>query len=557
MNGQNDNTINPEVVDGTTVTKIKGTPIEVDTPSGAAWTRKYLHPPCATPAEYAGYPDANNSPSTDAEYKGLLDVATVFTSGTPPVVQQFDKVLILHTASAIAPVIIFKMDTTGTVAQLGSDVAFNRNINVQDMVAQNSSGRITYKSTTSWLNATAFNNQGNVTSAMFRPNVALYRAGDLFRHFDNVKDLRKREVLYRELHNFFLRDKPISPPNYVNSSSDSDFEVVERLQSVEHIERNARNNLEIANAKIQHAINGLKTSAAIDNFVQILQVGQIPFSPSQILMMSPNAVADRATQGSFVVQRFSQPEIMYKDFGANGINGTSVSNLKGMPCYILLLTSGATGQINAINVTGQPGNTTNILADLPWMDFLWGWTLYEGLSVAQAGSTAISSPPYVSIKTITGFEFQPLPDSMLSPFIRNCAVYDQSALRLATTTNHSIADSLPAAANFWGTLGSMLLKAAPTIIDTVSEIFGNKRTKEQKKTTNDTVKSLTSKLKSMESKLSSKPAKKSSPKKSSNTGKRAKPAKTAWHPPMVWSDANKVAPVPKPRRVRRPRTKTT
>jgi hypothetical protein len=482
MNGINDKNINPEVLAPTQVAKLPGSNINVDTPSGAAWARKYLHPPCATPDAYAGYPDANNSPSVDAEYKGLNDIKTFsVTDGKPPVTTYYDRILLLHTTSAIAPVIPFKMTIDDTPVQLPTDVILNRNINVQDMVAQNSAGRVTYKSTTSWLNATGFNNQGNVTSAQFRPNVLRLLVADLLTMVDRVHANRpaKRLRLHRELVQFYHR-------------ADSDYEIIDDPdmdpRSVEaHV------------AKCKRTL-----SADLDNAVQVLQVGTIPFDPSEILMMSPNAVASNAKEGSFVVQRFGQPEIMYKDFPANGIT-KGTSNPLGMPCYIYESSGPTAGSIDSIAVAGQPGNATTILADLPWFDFLWGWTLYEGLSVTTSTSTSGVTPPYVSVKTITGFEFQPLPDSMLSPFIRNCAVYDMSALRMATTTNHAIADSLPAAANFWGTIGKVLLKAAPTIIDTVSSLFGNKRSDESKKLTEDTVKSLTSKIASMETKLSAKP----------------------------------------------------
>lgn len=502
MNGANDSLINPEVRDGQEVTKIPGKSIiQTDTPAGAAWVEKYLHPPKATRDDYCGYPDTNNSPSTDAEYKGLVDIPT--TSGSGITAINYNKVLLLHTSSVIAPVITFKVEaSTGVISQLPTDVVFNRNINVKDMVNQNSSGRMTYKSTTSWLNATGFNNQGNVTSAAFRPNIAMFRAGDLFKWFDLQAPIKSMS-LYRGLANFF-------------SLSVDDKKITKVINKLESFRNNAPNNegYEVIYESRADDIDDIKsfitsckkkfeTSTAIDNFVQILQLGQIPTDPSQILMMSPNAVADKAVEGSFVVQKFKQPVIEYKDFAANGIT-PGVSSPVGMPVYILQLASPTTGTIEPINVIAQPGNSTAILADLPWFDFMCTWTLYEGLSVTTGDTPSIVTPPYISIKTIVGFEFQPLPDSMLSPFIRNSALYDFNALRMASTINHASADSLPAKMNFWGSLGKILLKAAPTVIDTISNIFGKERSADSKKLTNDTVASLTKKIQSMESKLSTK-----------------------------------------------------
>jgi hypothetical protein len=449
MNGRNDVSINPEVVNDRQVTTIQRTPVHVDTPSGAAWVRKYLHPPCATPDDYAGYPDTNNSPSTDAEYKGLNDIQTFTTSaGADPITLYYNKVLLLHTSSAIAPVIPFRVTTDGVINQIPTDILLNRNINVADMVAQNASGRISYKSTTSWLNATGFNNQGNVTTAQFRPNIAQWSVTDTLNCADKLS-FRNRVHVYRALASF-----------YDSKNEDDDFEV---LDDDDPAPRGA-----------EAIIAGYRKrlTFAVDNMVQVLQVGQVPTDPSQILMMSPNAVAASAKEGSFVVQRFSQPDIMYKDFAQNGVKNGGVYAPIGMPCFIYSPSTGA-GTLNAISIANQPGNATKILADLPWFDFMWGWTLYEGLSVQPSG-TAVT-PPYISVKTITGFEFQPLPDSMLSPFIRNSAVYDLSAIRMATMANHAIADSLPASANFWGTVGKLLLQAAPSIVNTIVSLFGEKK----------------------------------------------------------------------------------
>lgn len=425
MNGKNDNSINPEITSGDHVTTVQSSKLTVDSVSGAAWLRKYLHPPCATPDGYAGIPDKNNTPSADAEYKGIRQIQTFATE--PSVL--FNKVLLLHTASAIAPVIAFKYDVGGALYQLPEDVVLNRNINVQDMVAQNSSGRITYKSTTSWLNATNFSNQGDLSTALFRPNITVYRIGDLIKLFARQPNSQQ---LHSELADFF------------------DGKAHTELHSIES--------------------SVSRLAASIDNFAQVVKLGAIPQEGSQIVMMSPNAVSTDAKSGSFVVQRFDQDSIQYKDFSCNGLNGVGVSTLIGMPCYIFEQT-GSVGQLEAIKVVGQPGNATAILADLPWSDFLWGWSLYEGLSLASSGV----SPPYISVKTITGFEFQPLTDSILSPFIRNSAVYDQSAIQLATITNHAMADSLPSAANFWGSIGKVLLTAAPSIISTLIKVFGSKK----------------------------------------------------------------------------------
>lgn len=434
MNGQNDQQIQPEAT-GSVVTRLSGVNISTDTPAGAAWARKYLHPPCATSAEYCGIPDKNNTPSTCAEYKCVQQIQTQVPTGDGTTVANFNKILLLHTSSVIAPVIAFSVDTTGAVTQRKEDVVLSSNINVNDMVGQNSSGRLAYKSTTSSLNATAFSNQGVVTCGQFRPNISFISIGDL------VRFAASRGVLEGFAPKLLSRHAPLS------SAAPSKGVTLE-----------------------EHVIRELGDT--VSNAIQLVQFGQLPTNSTRITMMSPNATSAVATQGSFLVQKFDQDSIPYHDFAYDSVTAGGVTTLRGRECYWFAQTIGNTGQLDAFNVANQPGNTTGVLVDLPWFDFNWGWTLYEGLSVngSQLPATTVL-PPYITVKCITGLEFQPLPDSVLSPFIRNCATYDFSALRMATMLNNSVPDSYPEKYNFWGTVGQLLLGAAPQIIDTIKQLF--------------------------------------------------------------------------------------
>ena len=461
MNGMNDQQLNPERLSSPThVTTIRSEEIHADTAEGAAWLRKYLHPPCSTPEGYAGIPDKNNSPSTDAEYKSIKQIQTINTNGPEPV--YYNKILLIHTSSVIAPIIVCKYDTNGVFSILPSDLVLNPNINVQDMVAQNASGRLSYKSTTVDLNATAFNNQGVVTCAQFRPNISLYRVGDIISIARMMPNQLKAINIISQLCQF--------------------YGVIDSLESNSKVDFYSR------------AVSALGT--AIDNFAQVLKVGVLPSESTQIAMMSPNSTSLVATKGTFLVQKFIQDSIPYRNFADAGLSGLGVSTAAGMPCFIFEQTGPTTGQLEPIPVVGQAGNPTTILADLPWFDFTWGYTLFEGLTIQTSAAN-----PYLTIKSITGFEFQPLPNSMLSPFIRNSANFDFQALRFATMHNHARQDALPAAMNFWGSLGKVLLSAAPSIIDTITGIFGRKRTDKERAITNETVNRLQSKITSLEKSL--------------------------------------------------------
>jgi hypothetical protein len=105
---------------------------------------------------------------------------------------------------------------------------------------------------------------------------------------------------------------------------------------------------------------------------------------------------------------------------------------------------------------------------------MWGWTLFEGLSVAADPTLPTTvTPPYITVKCITGFEFQPLPDSLLSPFVRNSAAPDRKAIDMAAHITHGRMDSLPAAYNSLGALVPSLIAAAPSVLGSVAKIFGS------------------------------------------------------------------------------------
>jgi len=172
--GANDNFLRPEVSDDNTtkVVTLDQTPIHTATACGAAWARKYEHPPAPTAAVYAGIPDINNSPSVCSEYRAVQNIQTVSVIG--PTTTYYNKVAFLQLPSVIAPVLAYKYDIAGARVQLPEDVVHNPSIDTRRVLGTAGSARLAYKSVTYDLNATDFNNQGTVTVAQFRPNVATY-----------------------------------------------------------------------------------------------------------------------------------------------------------------------------------------------------------------------------------------------------------------------------------------------------------------------------------------------------------------------------------------------
>jgi len=447
--------------DPRTIVKLQKVECRADTPSGAAWCRKYEHPPAATPSDYAGIPDANNSPSVRTEYRSVQDVQTYQSGST---VTNFNKVLFLQLPSAIVPALAFKYDTSGARSQLPEDVIHNSSIGARQHLQSYSSGRLAYKSCTYTLNATDFNNQGTVSVAQFRPNVARYTYQLLSAYLKSRMHPKKFETLIRK----------ISAPSKIKEEDEDDLEIISRVTLKDNVK-----------------------SATVGNSFLVLKVGKIPVNSTDVAQLSPNADVRPAREGAFVVQRLSQPTTPYHDYV---LDNTTLPTYPPTPfatiaSQVLLEVEDPLNptQYEYIllndNYYASTGNT--VYEDVDFFDMTCAWVHFEGLSVQPASTTATTvTPPYITVKSITGLEAQALPGSQFTVFQENCAMPDRQALDFAALTAHGRLDALPAKFNFWGALASGLLAAAPGIVSTLKSVFGKKETKEEADRTRATVNNL-------------------------------------------------------------------
>jgi len=210
--------------------------------------------------------------------------------------------------------------------------------------------------------------------------------------------------------------------------------------------------------------------------VLVINLGKIPVFGTDVLQLSPNATARPAREGSYAVSHFSQPTTPYKNYADGGNTSMSPFAPRGYSVYYQVEVSDGSGLITFIPVNGSNSPVPGTHEELAMFDFTATWHLFEGLSVQPATSTATTvTPPYLTIKNITGYEAQAYPNSILGPFMENSAPPDSRALELASMINHASVSSLPAKANFWGAIGTALLSAAPTIISALKSVFGKKK----------------------------------------------------------------------------------
>jgi len=483
------------------IVKIGDTEIQANTATGAAWVRKYEHPPAGTPADYAGIPDINNSPSVRTEYRAVQNVQTYDTVGT--VTTNYNKVLFLQLPSMTVPTFAFKYNTSGVRAQLAADVVHNQGIATRQHLANFGSGRIAYKSCTYSLNATDFNNQGIVTVAQFRPNISSYNYASFAEYVRGRMSKARADTFLASLKKSARADTD----DFVDVSSD-------------------------------------KLGDATGNSYLVITIGKVPVNSTDVAQLSPNATVNPAKEGAFVVQRFSQPVVEYRDYAFAAQSVSKPAPIVGSGVLLEYIDAAGVVTFATISDTYYPSNT--VLEDIALFDFTCAWVHFEGLSVQPASTTATTvTPPYITVKAITGVEAQALPGSMFTPFMENSAVYDSRALEFASMVTHARQDSLPARFNFWGALGSALLQAAPSIISTVKGLFGKKESDKEKQVTRAEVDKLAGMLK--KSRVANAPSKKAK-----RRTKSAPPPNQSQMAPKAQRsrprNAQPRAPAPKPRR---------
>lgn len=240
------------------VGNVRGTRIEVDTATGAAWIEKYLHPPVDKRSTYAGIPDLNNTPSVHLEYRAVNDFSAMEGDGKATSVHP--TMAFLQTSSAYMPVYLFNNDLNNNIVRESlTQFQINPNLQVANMTSIASSGRIAYKSSTYELNATEFNNQGVVTVAQFRPNINLTTNSVALLKYSKSKNFERFVNL---LHHIYCS---------------SEFEIIDDKKKYNKSDG------------LSNKIHDIMASNA-NNSIQIVTLGSIPQNSTDVLMLSPKAV---------------------------------------------------------------------------------------------------------------------------------------------------------------------------------------------------------------------------------------------------------------------------
>jgi len=492
----------------TEVGKVNGMPVHAGTAAGAAYVNKVTHPPSPMTSEYQGRPDCSAPNVVLMELKSEVNVPPILTfpsSATQTKTVNPSSILFLQSSGAVVANYVFfwladaasrwsgwvqpqgQSVITGTGAQPGVNqvapvATRNAGYNFNSWQRDVASHRKTYKSSTYYLNATNFNNQGIVTSGKFKPDIVQGNTlTQLFEShagckesFRNLLAAVKASIGERGLV-FNSRKKDSSDkwsPDKDYRVDDDEFCVVDKEGVRMPAEQMQYQILEMGT--YDNTVGG-----NLDFSNNMYWNTLFPENSSELMVSSPKAATRPAREGAFVVAQQEDEVIPWVG------NYSTTQNAAMPPALNLSFMRYLVGNINyyiPLYATDTRSNTFSpYTAEVPWSSLDWSYTLFEGLTVPSQVGTTLTSVPYITVKSFTGLEIQPRIESSLVTFQRTLPLPDADAIRMAVGIMHARPDSLPAAANDLGSIAMTAMKFIPTAVSWLKDIFGGKKEKAEKK----------------------------------------------------------------------------
>lgn len=461
-----------------------------------AFIHKCLHPPSAVPS-FAGLPTNDTRTQVLVQWRNLTLMntpviydSTLATPGARVVtsadLSTFNYAILSPNGCTTLGIPFIYNDIAGYFTQ---DFA---NIDVQDLYNfahwQNDANlyRPVYKSLTTYLNATAFNDTGTVVGNQFNPNILFGGTiltlsttnYQLFRLYvkQQVRDCRVRSFVqsHRDFQKHsntfscfprFIRDEIVSTCGFCsNDPIDADSTVVTY-------------NLD-PNTTVQIvSFNGI--SNTFGDFVPTL---------SQCLTQSERSYGGRSRDGTFSVQRLNT--ISPSWLSATNTNQTVTPH--GLyACYTYCVDTTGVGHLVPLHGAIPAGTPATSFGDYPLLDtewskdMTWSWTIYEGLSLNS--QTSVSTQLLIK-KYYTGYEVQPAITSAWAGLVRLAPKPDIQTLQLVMDRFYELKDCMPAKFNFLGSLVTALapsmLSALPGLGRGVMSFFRGQLNKGKKNTRN-------------------------------------------------------------------------
>lgn len=461
----------------TTVATIKGTELHTMTAAGAAYVEKKIHPPAPTPVSYKGRPSLASQEVCNFQTTGETDVAPVFYFRDEVVYPE--KMMFLSMPGGRVSNYVFFGYADDSFAQqtsinvlpsarlqppacllAGYDWDTNYNIDV-------GSHYVDYKSTTFYCNSTAFNKQGLISTAIFKPDIITV---DISRTLPTLA--ASMCPLSRAAFGASIGAPLMSKSKRnVQQRKDlyDDFEVISE-EPVYDFSAYASFRYQVLNFGTQNAVSQ-------DIGGQEVIIGLFPKDVGEVQLMSRNTATRPFTEGAFVVERDSQEVqefIPRPILGTEGLLNSQSLVVCMMSWYNPLLNR--TFYYPLMNKTAaSPTDRFINSLDIPWSNMTASITMLQGLTVPSQATVGTNGLVYASVKTICGYTVQPSPRSSLRVFMTELPMPDRPALDMVAVINRQRPDSMPASSNDAGSIMSAILALAPSVIGFLTSAFKSKK----------------------------------------------------------------------------------
>lgn len=465
----------------TTVATVKGTELHTMTPEGRAYVEKKIHPPAPTPSSYQGRPTTSSQEICIFQTTGETDVSPIFKY--KDVTRYPDKMLLLSMPGGVVGQYVFYATSDDSFAQQ-SQINLPPDTKVQPPATlmagyewetnyQRDVGShfLDYKSTTVYANCTGFNNQGLITTAIFKPDIVTSLDGfqdSTLHHYAMSLEPKSRANLARAIGAPVVRNVKHRGRK---TADDDEFEVIDDDVPVHDFSA-------VANYKYQILNWGHQTATTSDLGGQIVINGLFPKDAGEIQVMSRNTATRPFVDGAFVVERDAQEVQTFVPRPVIPLIAQQIPQ----PLVVCMMTwYNPQTQVTYHYLLNSKSITTGaeqlpFSSDIPWTDMTASITLVQAMTVPGDTQPFTNGLPFMSIKTICGYVVQPAPKSSLRVFMTESPMPDRAALEMIACINRQRPDSLPAKMNDAGTIMSAILSLAPSVIGFLTDAFGKKKT---------------------------------------------------------------------------------
>jgi len=467
------------------VMTLQGTPVSAQSVAGADYVRKVIHPPTTIPAGYSGIPDASQPNFVPLEVKCEMNIQSTYTQAinlvaTAPVFPTNGRILLMGPTGGHCANYVFYWTGNawihaGNQIVSGAGPTITSNLpgttfsgyDFSNFHRDISSFRTVYKSSTFYLNATEFNNQGTVTSAKFKP--------DLFRSTLEALTARMSTI---ELAAFDA--ELVRLAKNLSKDPEDDIEVIdvkgrktERKLTFADFPAKIRETVYKFEVLLFDAAGTTSISNPTFNPGSYLIKGQaLPNTPADVLTMSPKGTMRMARDGSFVVHQpiesvqpwtNTQGSLQAIATDPTDLNVTYLRTFNGATYEYTPLSCG-TGFVNTVGAVPY--------CDVAWNNLDWHFTMFDGLSEPTFNASGIPiNAPYITDKSFLGIEGNARQTGSLTSFQKLLPMPDPEALQMATGIFHARPDSLPASANDLASMAAVAAKWLPTAVSWLKNVF--------------------------------------------------------------------------------------